>query len=56
LPSAIRGAGHSTSNFWIFLADGSVDTVVSTFTLCTIAGIDDAVCGQFIIAYSQVLI
>ena len=27
------------------LADGSVDTVVSTFTLCTIAGIDDAVCG-----------
>ena len=27
------------------LADGSLDTVVSTFTLCTIAGIDDAVRG-----------
>jgi ubiquinone/menaquinone biosynthesis C-methylase UbiE len=27
------------------LADGSVDTVVSTFTLCTIAGIADAIRG-----------
>jgi SAM-dependent methyltransferase len=27
------------------LADGSVDTVVSTFSLCTIAGVDDAICG-----------
>jgi len=27
------------------LADGSVDTVVSTFTLCTIAGFEEAICG-----------
>jgi ubiquinone/menaquinone biosynthesis C-methylase UbiE len=27
------------------LADGSIDTVVSTFTLCTIAGLPDALRG-----------
>jgi ubiquinone/menaquinone biosynthesis C-methylase UbiE len=29
----------------ILLPDGTVDTVVSTFTLCTIPGVADAMCG-----------